>query len=203
GDGTYGVDPNRNYPYEWGGGGSSPYPGDDTYRGPSPGSEPCVQAMMNFVNSHELVTNNSVHTYSNLTLFPWGYTTGDTPDHDIFVAMGQAMTMYNGYEYGQPADLLYDVNGGTNDWVYGAQGEHQKCFSFTNEIGSYSDGFWPDDSRRQQLFDENIWPAVYLMQVAGIWIDASDETVSGGNGDSYLDPGETANLSFVLTNNSV
>ena len=111
--------------------------------------------------------------------------------------------MYNGYQYGQPADLLYDVDGGTNDWFYGAQGEHGKCFSFTNEIGSGSDGFWPADSRRQQLFDENIWPAIYLMQVAGIWIDASGETVSGGNGDAYLNPGETANLSFILTNNSV
>ncbi|MBT3316700.1 hypothetical protein HN388_01835 [bacterium] len=203
GDGSYGVDPNRNYPYMWGGGGSSGDPWSETYRGTSPGSEPCVQAMMNFINSHEFVTNNSIHTYSNLTLFPWGYTTGDTPDHDIFVAMSQAMTMYNGYQYGQPADLLYDVNGGTNDWVYGAQGEHAKCFSFTSEIGSGSDGFWPADSRRQQLFDENIWPAIYLMQVAGIWIDASGETVSGGNGDAYLNPGETANLSFILTNNSV
>ncbi len=203
GGGSYGVDPNRNYPYMWGGGGSSPDPWNETYRGASPGSEPCVQAMMNFINSHEFVTNNSVHTYSNLTLFPWGYTTDDTPDHDIFVAMGQAMTMYNGYQWGQPADLLYDVNGGTNDWFYGAQDEHDKCFSFTNEIGSYTDGFWPDDSRRQQLFDENIWPAVYLMQVAGTWIDASEEAVSGGNGDAYLNPGETADLSFILSNNSV
>ncbi|MBT7311106.1 hypothetical protein HN843_05045, partial [bacterium] len=201
--GSYGVDPNRNYPYEWGGSGSSPDPTSETYRGPSPGSEPCIQSLMSFINSQEFVTHNSSHTYSNLTLYPWGYTSTDTPDGSTFVTMGEMMTMYNGYEPGQPPELLYGVNGGANDWVYGAQDEHNKCFSFCNEIGSYSDGFWPEDSRRQALFDENVWPAIYLMQVAGAWIDASSENVSGGNGDSYLDPGETANLSFTLNNSSV
>jgi murein tripeptide amidase MpaA len=56
GDGTMGVDLNRNYPYEWGCDyGSSGDPGSETYRGPSAGSEPETQAMMQFINEHAFV----------------------------------------------------------------------------------------------------------------------------------------------------
>ena len=54
GGGSYGVDPNRNYPFEWYGGGSSSDPNSETYRGPSPGSEPEVQALMDFINSQRV-----------------------------------------------------------------------------------------------------------------------------------------------------
>ncbi len=52
GDGSYGVDINRNYPYMWGldDNGSSPTTSSETYRGPSAGSEPETQAYMDFVN---------------------------------------------------------------------------------------------------------------------------------------------------------
>ena len=46
GGGCYGVDNNRNYPYMWVGDGSSGNPCDDDYRGPSAGSEPENQALM-------------------------------------------------------------------------------------------------------------------------------------------------------------
>jgi carboxypeptidase T len=166
--GSYGVDPNRNYPYEWGcDWGSSGSPSDETYRGPSPASEPEVQAMIAFINDHDFVTRQSWHSYSELTLYPWGYTTNDTPDEDTFREMAAAMVQYNGYAPGQPGDVLYDVCGGTFDWDYGAQGEHGKIFSFTNEIGSSSDGFWPTDGRRQQLFEDNLWPSLYMIGVSG------------------------------------
>jgi len=167
--GSYGVDINRNYPYQWGcDWGSSGVPSDDTYRGPSAGSEPEVQAMMDFVNAHDFTIRQSFHTYGNLTLFPWGYTTADTPDHATFVEMATAMVQYNGYTPGQPGEVLYDVCGGSFDWDYGAGAEHTPIYGFTTEIGNSSDGFWPDDSRRQTLFDENLWPSLYLIQMAGI-----------------------------------
>lgn len=167
GDGTYGVDPNRNYPYEWGcDWGSSGYTWDETYRGPYAGSEPEVQAMMQFINEHDFIVRQSWHTYGELTLYPWGYTTEDTPDEAIFREMGGAMTQYNGYAPGQPGDVLYDVCGGNFDWDYGAQDEHTKIFSFSNEIGNSGDGFWPAESRRDALFEDNLWPALYMIQVA-------------------------------------
>jgi carboxypeptidase T len=201
--GSYGVDPNRNYPYMWGldNNGSSPYPSDDTYRGPSAGSEPEVQAMMGLINSHNFRTQDSVHTYSNLTLFPWGYTSNDSPHHNIFVHMGEEMTKFNGYEAGQPSDILYDVNGGTNDWAYGAQDEHGFIFSFTNELGGYGDGFWPDESRRGPLFQENIWPHIYLMRAAGEYYDVNSPVVTGPS--KTIDPGQSGYLNFTIDNQSV
>jgi len=203
GGGSYGVDPNRNYPYMWGldNQGSSPDPSSDTYRGPSAGSEPEIQAMMAFINDHNFITHDSVHSYSNLTLYPWGYTSTDSPHHSTFVHMGLEMTKFNGYEPGQPSDILYDVNGGANDWVYGAQDEHNVIFSFCNEIGGYSDGFWPDESRRGALFQENIWPHIYLMRAAGMYYDVNSAVASGEA--KGIAPGQSGHLNFTIDNQSV
>ncbi len=204
GDGTYGVDPNRNYPYNWGydNSGSSPYTNDDTYRGPSAGSEPEVQALMALINDHNFRTHDSVHTYSNLTLYPWGYTTNDTPHAATYEHMGAEMTKFNGYEYGQPGGVLnYDVNGGTNDWVYGDTSEHNLIYTFTNEIGSGSDGFWPEENRRGPLFQENIWPHIYLMRAAGTYYDVNTAVVSSPA--KSIDPGQSGFLNFTIENQSV
>jgi len=200
GDGSYGVDPNRNYPYEWVGSGSSTDPSSDVYRGPSPGSEPEVQALMSLVNSHAFITAQSFHSYSNLTLYPWGHTNSNSPHENIFIHMADIMTRDNGYAPGQPGELLYNVNGGSFDWVYGASMEHPTCFSFTNEIGSSSDGFWPLESRRDALFQENLWPSLYQIMSAGLYVEAHTPVVIGGDGNGRLDAGETAGLSFSLEN---
>jgi hypothetical protein len=47
--GSFGVDLNRNYPTLWGLCGASTTPSSDTYRGPSAGSEPEVDAMRNLI----------------------------------------------------------------------------------------------------------------------------------------------------------
>jgi carboxypeptidase T len=199
-----GVDINRNYTYQWTAGGSSTDPCADDYRGPSAGSEPETQAMMALINAHEFVTHNTYHTYSNLTLYPWGYATSPTPDDAIFTTMGEIMTRYNGYVPGQPGDVLwYTVAGGMIDWAYGAQTEHAKIFSFSNEIGNGADYFWPPESRRLPLFQENIWPAIYLMRAAAAFVSAGEPVVLGDDGNGRLDPGETAQLSLTLTNEGV
>ena len=203
GDGSYGVDPNRNYPFEWVGPGSSTYPYDETYRGPYAGSEPEVQAMMALVNAHAFVTSQSFHTYSNLTLYPWGYTTSPCPDAATFAYMAGIMTAQNGYEAGPPGELLYTVNGGSFDWVYGAQTEHPRCFAFSSEIGGNSDGFWPDESRIPALFQENLEPSLYLIRSAGAFVQAHTPVVLGGDANGRLDPGESADLSFTLENRGV
>ncbi|MBU8869972.1 MAG: hypothetical protein KOO60_03745, partial [Gemmatimonadales bacterium] len=202
-DGTYGVDPNRNYPYMWGydDSGSSPDPVSEVYRGPSAGSEPEVQAMMSFMNSREFVTHNTVHTYGNLTLYPWGYTTVPSADTAIFTLMGAEMCKYNGYIYGTPVEAInYAVNGGTIDWAYGAVGEHTRIFSFSNEIGGSSDGFWPDESRRGPLFLENIWPNQYLMRAAGSFVVAHSATTTPVA--KNIGPGQSGLLDFTVASQS-
>ncbi len=200
---SYGVDLNRNYPYQWGFDdvGSSSNPTSDIYRGPGAGSELEVQAIMDFINSREIRTHDSVHTYSNLLLYPWSYISTPTPDGAIFDHMAAKMTKFNGYTAGQPGNVLYDVNGGSVDWHYGDESKHTRFFSFTSEIGGNSDGFWPDESRRGQLFQENIWPHIYLMRAAGTWVTAHSPVVLSP-AKSVL-PGQSAELSFTLENESV
>jgi len=195
--GSWGVDLNRNYPFEWIGSGSSPDPSSDTYRGPSPGSEPEVQALMAFINGREFVTHQSLHTYSNLTLIPWGYTSADTPDHATFMHMAEIMTQYNGYEYGQTTDLLYPVNGVTTDWTYAPDQGHAQILSFTNEIGTT--GFWPDFSERDALFQDNVWPMLYLMMAAGAYPQVQDAVATDADG-GLLEPGDAGELAFDLIN---
>ena len=201
GGGTYGVDINRNYPYNWGydNGGSSPDPASETYRGPGPASELETQAITNFIDGREIRTHDTVHTYSNLTLYPWGYINVPTVDEAIFSHMAGEMTKFNGYEPGRPGAVLYDVNGGAFDWAYGDVTKHAAVFSFSNEIGT--DGFWPAESRRGELFQENIWPHIYLMQVAGSWVSISTPVIL--NAAKSVLPGQSADLSFTVENSSV
>ena len=99
-----GTDLNRNYGYKWGCcGGSSGLPSSDTYRGASAFSAPETQRIRDFINSRvvggkqQIRTSITFHSYAQLVLWPYGYTYTDVPsdmtqdDHDVFVAMGQAM----------------------------------------------------------------------------------------------------------------
>ncbi len=203
GDGTTGVDINRNYPYMWGfnDSGSSPYGSSEDYRGPSAGSEPETQAMMAFVNAHRIRTHDSIHTYSNLLLYPWGYTATPSPDDAVFATMAAAMTRDNGYTSGSPADILYDVNGGAIDWVYGETAQHERVLSFSTEIGGDSDGFWPAEDRRGALFQENLWPHLYLLRAAGPYTGVHSAVATDDQGGS-LEPGEAGLLTFTVENQS-
>ncbi len=201
GDGQWGVDLNRNYPLYWGydNSGSSPYTSSETYRGPSAGSEPETQALMAFVDGREIRTHDSVHTYSDLLLYPWGYSSGPTRDDALFAQMAAVMTRENGYTAGQPGDVLYEVNGGSIDWMYGANLGHDPILSFSTEIGN--DGFWPAGNRRQALFEDNLWAHIYLMRAAGPFTGVHTAVATDGLGGS-LEPGEAGLLTFTVENQS-
>ncbi|MBD3337082.1 MAG: hypothetical protein GF355_16325, partial [Candidatus Eisenbacteria bacterium] len=196
--GCWGVDLNRNYPYMWGGTGSSGDPCEDTYRGPDPASEPETQALIDFIIDHEFITHQSYHSVAGMVLYPWGYTNNPAPDEDILDAIAQEMASQNGYAVGQPGELLYLVSGGAFDWSYGEQNDKNKIFCFTTEIGG--SGFWPDPSEREPLIQENLYSNIYLVQTAGAWVRLDGLTVSGGNGDGQLDPGETVDLVPTVEN---
>ena len=145
GDGTFGVDLNRNYSYNWGvdDNGSSPFTNSETYRGTAPFSEPETQMIRNFVNEHQFQVALNYHTYSNLMLHPWGYSPEQTPDHEQFEAIGKAATKHNAYTEGGTGAILYLANGGSDDWMYGGQDEHDKIYAYTPEVGPAYWGFWP------------------------------------------------------------
>ncbi len=192
----YGVDPNRNYPYMWGD--ASTDPCNDTYQGTSPGSEPCVQTMMSFINSHEIVIWQSYHSVVGCVLIPWGYTMAHSPDDATLRAMGEEMSRFNGYEVGQPGEIMYTASGGAFDWGYGATDEHRSMWAFTTEVGG--SGFWPEQSEREGLIEENLYSNIYLCLAAGGYAELMSLNVVSAGSDQKLDPGEVAALSVTLRN---
>jgi len=165
-DGSFGVDLNRNYGYEWGfdNSGSSPDPTSNTYRGTSGFSEPETQVLRDFTYQHDFKLAFNYHSYSNLLIYPWGYI-GDflTPDSSLFVDLAVDMTQFNNYTYGTANQTVgYLVNGEANDWFYGEQVGRDKTYAFTPEVGSFSDNFWPPQSRIFPLAQENVYPNMVL-----------------------------------------
>lgn len=197
--GVYGVDLNRNYGYQWGydNNGSSPTPSSETYRGPSAFSEPEIVSMRDFINSKNFVTGSTIHTYQDIYLYAYGYTSIQPEDLDVYTQYASDMSFYTGYPWGTPWELLYFSNGRTQDWQYHEKG----IFNIEPEIGSQSDGFWPSISRILPLAQLHVQPNLYLAWVAGGFVDYQDYAiVDAGNGNGYPDPGETFKLVIHLKN---
>jgi hypothetical protein len=156
GSSAVGTDLNRNWPYNWGCcGGSSGSPSSETYRGASAGSSPEVGVVMNFVRSRvvggvqQIKTNIDFHTFSELVLWPYGYTFSNTApgmtqqDYDTFSTLGRQMAATNGYTPEQASDL-YITDGSIDDWLWATQ----RVYSFTFEMYPSSggiNGFYPPD----------------------------------------------------------
>ena len=128
--GSIGVDPNRNYGYMWGVldiSTSSHVPSDETYVGPRAFSEPEVRAVRNLVARQLFDGVLSYHSYSQLVLFPWGYTAApveDEADRDELRTLAERMEALirsvHGETYtAQQASQLYPTAGDTTDWTYG------------------------------------------------------------------------------------
>ena len=103
----------------------------------------------------------SYHSFSNLILWPWGYTKQRNTDPKL-LAMGRKLGELTGYKPQQAADL-YEASGITDDYTYGELG----LMSFTTEIGSWGDGFDPPYSRVKDFWNENREAALYLIDEAG------------------------------------
>jgi hypothetical protein len=177
-----GVDINRNYGHQWGldNAGSSGSPGSATYRGPSAFSEPETQVQRDIVVSLQPKTGFSFHTYSDLLLHPWGYTTVAPPDSNAFYEWEDDMTLGNAYLSGQGPRVLYAVNGEFNDWVYGDLTLKPRGFTWTPEIGGPTDGFWPAPSRIIPLAEENLRACYYAASIAGPYVRVERSNVIGG-----------------------
>lgn len=165
--GSYGVDLNRNYGFEWGYDdiGSSPDPTSNTYRGPSAFSEPETRMISDFCIAHEFQIALNYHSYGNWLLNPWGYIYEATPDQSVYDAFNYDFTQENAYIAGPASLLLYAVNGGSDDWMYAEQSLKPLILAYTPEIGTYMDGFWPQLDNIiplcQQNVDQNMKAALY------------------------------------------
>ncbi|NXO54570.1 CBPA1 Carboxypeptidase, partial [Aramus guarauna] len=132
-----GVDPNRNWDAGFGGSGSSSNPCSETYHGPYAHSEREVKSIVDFILSHGNVKSViSIHSYSQMLLFPYGYTTAPAPDHQELnelakKAVSDLAAVYGTkYTYGSIADTIYMAAGTTVDWAY----DNGIKYSFTFEL---------------------------------------------------------------------
>ena len=144
GDGTFGVDLNRNYGFQWGNDniGSSPDSDSQIYRGPSAFSEPETQAVKFYCEQNNFTFALNYHTFGNLLIYPWGYNDTPTPENEYFTAVSKELTKANNYFYGTGSETVgYVVNGDSDDWMYGEEGTKNKIYSMTPEVGTQ--GFWP------------------------------------------------------------
>ncbi len=177
-DGTFGVDLNRNYGYNWGydDNGSSPFTSDNTYRGTADFSEPETQLMRDFAITHQFKLAFNYHTYSNLLIYPWGFESNIyTPDSSLLSNYGELLTRYNGYRFGTANQTVnYMVNGNSDDWMYGDQIAKPKVFAMTPEVGEPMFGFWPPSSEIIRLCKENVYSNLTLARLAGKYATAED-----------------------------
>ncbi|NXX83071.1 CBPA1 Carboxypeptidase, partial [Urocolius indicus] len=132
-----GVDPNRNWDAGFGASGASSNPCSETYHGPSANSEPEVKAIVDFVKNHgNIKAFISIHSYSQLLLYPYGYTKTPVPDKDELhelskKAVAALSSLYGtSYTYGSIITTIYQASGGSIDWAYN-QGIK---YSFTFEL---------------------------------------------------------------------
>jgi len=157
GNGTFGVDLNRNYSYQWGydNTGSSPTTSSEIYRGPSAFSEPETRAIRDFCAQRHFTCFLSYHSYGELLLYPWGYFAGFTPDQKVYAALGAELAVGTNYAVGNAAlGTIYITNGDSDDWAYGEIAQKNRIFGFTPEVNTAAQGgFGPAESYIQPTFD--------------------------------------------------
>lgn len=143
-----GVDLNRNFPTRWGydNEGSSPSPASETYRGPSPGSEPETQAIDSLFAEVTPEFYVNYHSAAELLLYGLGWQVATpSPDDVIYEAMAgdDANPAIPGYDPDISAEL-YTTNGEFDTHMqtsFGALGftpEMSTCETASNAV--------PDDA---------------------------------------------------------
>uniref|UniRef100_A0A1B0DBQ1 Zinc carboxypeptidase A 1 n=1 Tax=Phlebotomus papatasi TaxID=29031 RepID=A0A1B0DBQ1_PHLPP len=123
-----GVDLNRNFNSSWNGPGSSPDPCRSKFAGSSANSEPEVEAISQWLKEHvkeaRIKTYLSLHSYSQLLMFPYGSTETKVDNYDDLKEIGEkaidALAKVHGTKYytGSSIDTIYPSSGGSIDWVY-------------------------------------------------------------------------------------
>ncbi|NXK17831.1 CBPA2 Carboxypeptidase, partial [Arenaria interpres] len=120
-----GVDPNRNWDAGFGGPGASSNPCSDSYRGPRANSEVEVRSVVNFIKNHgNIRAFLTLHSYSQLLMYPYGYKCTPPADYAELDALGRAAassirSLYGTtFTVGSICTTIYQASGGSIDWSY-------------------------------------------------------------------------------------
>jgi len=129
-----GTDPNRNWDFKWGGSDSIWDPCNDAYPGSKAFSEIEVKTIGEYLTNTNNDNNSPVnfkgyinfHSYSQLWMSPWGYTSDLPKDYEVQNALSakcaaaiQAGGYNTQYQYGPISVTIYPASGSSADYTYG------------------------------------------------------------------------------------
>lgn len=171
-----GVDLNRNYGApSWSQVGSSSNPESDTFHGKSAFSEPEVQAMRDLMRKIKPTYLLTFHSFSNVVLWPWGYTEAPPPDPRLAL-VGKQLGKLSGYKAGQSSTELYATAGDDTDFAFAELG----TLAYTVEVGTWSDGFDPPFSTVAKFWKENLPMMMFVLRTADNPAAAAGPELKGG-----------------------
>ncbi|XP_008844562.1 carboxypeptidase A4 isoform X1 [Nannospalax galili] len=132
-----GTDPNRNWNASFAGEGTSHNPCSEVYHGPYPNSEVEVKSVVDFIQNHgNFKCFIDLHSYSQLLMYPYGYTVKKAPDaeelDDVARRAAEALASRSGTKYrvGPTCTTVYPASGSSIDWAY----DNGIKYSFTFEL---------------------------------------------------------------------
>lgn len=154
GDGSFGVDTNRNWDSNWAGCSESPCaspdPSSNVYHGPSVFSEPETAAVRDFLAAEEdVIVGIDWHSFSQLILRAPGDSNEPTIHEDLLTEAGQRQAdiikSVSGKIYRNiPSIQLYPTTGTAGDYFYAREYTSRGCNKPRNVYG-YTYELRPDD----------------------------------------------------------
>ncbi|MBI2712471.1 MAG: carboxypeptidase [Bdellovibrio sp.] len=134
---SFDHDPNRDYPGPCGTEG--PHLLKDT------------AALAAFIDTKQIVTSATLHTYYPAVVYPWGIPSHDlsTPYDDLFKQLTQSAAVESGYQVGNSTEVIYPASGTYEDYAFWKHG----VWSILFELG-YTHA--PDLSQVQELVRLNV-----------------------------------------------
>lgn len=123
-----GTDLNRNFEAHWRSIGSSADPCAEDFTGPAAASEPESAQLSAWLRAHRngarIETYIALHSFSQMLMFPYGYTDRKPGNYADLLRIGQAAVRAAAKRYGTPYqtgsghDIIYPTSGGSVDWAF-------------------------------------------------------------------------------------
>ncbi|XP_036935042.1 carboxypeptidase B [Acanthopagrus latus] len=167
GSSCIGADPNRNFDAGWCSLGASSNPCSDTFCGYTPESEIEVKNVADFIrrNKSTIKAYLTIHSYSQLLLFPYSYTYDLAADHNELMKVAEgassALRSLYGTRYtsGPGATTIYPAAGGSDDWAYDLGVKYSYTFEL-RDTGRY--GFLLPESQIKPTCEETMLAVKYI-----------------------------------------
>ncbi len=153
-----GVDPNRNYDYQFGNqSGASNNASHEIYHGSKPFSENCTARFRDFALQRNFISAVSLHSGIEMIIGPWAWSSVPPSgiDGEMYNKAGKALESLTDI----PFEYLYPCSGEWGDWMYTRQ--NNTLLQFTFETYG-NDSAWDAgeyDPATQIYRDRGVWDA--------------------------------------------